>query len=571
MIHPCLKLAFWAIIACLSLPFCAHATDIQDIPSVQPGALKRNLEEQPRLPDREDKGFVSPAPPKVSAPQGSDKITFKLMGVVVEGSTVFSVQKLSELYKDMLGKQTTLAQVYDISAKITNLYQAEGYLLSFAVVPEQKVSSGYIKIQVVEGYIEDIVFGGDTKHMEAMIKHWKDTITSQKPVKSAKIEEISLIIGDLPGKTVTSLLESSPTKEGASILHFSVKQDFTQITTEFNNLGSRFLGPFQQQAGFTFNSLLGFNERLSLRQLTTVRPNELHYRSATLDLPITSSGTILTVSASRSEAKPGFTLKSSQVSSTSTTGYIAIRQPIIRSQKQNLNLITTFDIYNSELKTLNTIVTAEAIRSLRFKAEYDSPDRWGGSNFVSLETSFGLTMLGAKQNGSPNLSRAKGRGDYKKINLNLIHNQRINSKLSMLTSLTAQYAGGFQMLSSEEFGFGGRSFGRGYDSSEISGDNGIAGSVEFAYTAFAWEPLRKVFGTYQLYWFYDAGSVWKVDSSGLDDHKTAASSGVGIRTGVFSKAHLNIELAKPLTRPAATRSRKDQKDMQLLFSFKTQW
>ena len=61
------------------------------------------------------------------------------------------------------------------------------------------------------------------------------------------------------------------------------------------------------------------------------------------------------------------------------------------------------------------------------------------------------------------------------------------------------------LFTSQQFYLGGAAFGRGYGSAEISGDNGIAGSVELRFD----QKLSYRYLTgYQLYGFVDAGTAW---------------------------------------------------------------
>jgi hemolysin activation/secretion protein len=106
-------------------------------------------------------------------------------------------------------------------------------------------------------------------------------------------------------------------------------------------------------------------------------------------------------------------------------------------------------------------------------------------------------------------------------------------------------------LSSEQFGFGGSQYGRGYDFSEITGDSGLAGKAELAYTI---RTGQKYLGSYQPYVFYDLGKVWnRTPAAGQPSHESAASAGAGTRF-TFTPALLgDLFVAKPLTRDVSSR------------------
>ncbi len=93
---------------------------------------------------------------------------------------------------------------------------------------------------------------------------------------------------------------------------------------------------------------------------------------------------------------------------------------------------------------------------------------------------------------------------------------------ALQASATGQVASR-SLMSSEEFGFGGSTFGRAYDSSELSGDSGMAGLLELRYNAV---PNIANYAHFTPYAFYDAGKVWNMNS-GQDTNVSASSAGFG--------------------------------------------
>ena len=106
------------------------------------------------------------------------------------------------------------------------------------------------------------------------------------------------------------------------------------------------------------------------------------------------------------------------------------------------------------------------------------------------------------------------------------------------------------LLSSEEFGVGGVNIGRGFDGSEIIGDEGISGKVEVQWRTPYHVPI---FDSYQLYGFYDIGRVWNDDATTNDlKRESLASAGIGLDATIAEKTKLGFMVAKPLTRDVQT-------------------
>lgn len=119
--------------------------------------------------------------------------------------------------------------------------------------------------------------------------------------------------------------------------------------------------------------------------------------------------------------------------------------------------------------------------------------------------------------------------------------QKLVDKLQLEISGAGQWSP-HTLLSAEEFALGGQRFGRGYNPSDISGNQGAAGAAELQYSP----PMKlpDFLNEAQIYGFYDIGAVWGVGFS----RESLASAGAGIRVILAKKFRLQLEAAQPLTR-----------------------
>jgi len=131
-----------AAVAMLTASAPAHA---QSSGSELPGRARERFQGLPP-PLAEPAGTRIPLPSTV-APPGADKITLTLSRVIVTGSTVYRPEDFDALYGEFVGQTVTLQTVYDIAAKITAKYGADGYVLSRAVVPPQELRT---RCEIVE-------------------------------------------------------------------------------------------------------------------------------------------------------------------------------------------------------------------------------------------------------------------------------------------------------------------------------------------------------------------------------------------------------------------------------------
>ena len=112
----------------------------------------------------------------------------------------------------------------------------------------------------------------------------------------------------------------------------------------------------------------------------------------------------------------------------------------------------------------------------------------------------------------------------------------------MKVAAAGQTASG-PLFTSQQFYLGGLAFGRGYGSAEISGDNGLAGTVE---VRFDQQTSLKYLSGYQIYGFVDSGVAW---NSGyrLNDGLSLTSVGGGVRFFITDGLQADLGVAVPLS------------------------
>lgn len=525
----------------------------QEVPSpVEPGRIERQFEQPPK-PKAVPKEAV-PAIPKQLPPADAEKIRFELRRVVIDGSTVYTDKELRSFYQDYLNQEVSLAQVYAIAGRITAKYRNDGYVLSQVIVPPQRIDKGIVRLQVIEGFIDDVRIEGKFPDRRGLIKAYTEKILRSRPLRAKDLERYLLLVNDLPQVTARATLSPSATVVGASALTLEVSHDKAQLTADMDNRGSPFNGEVQGGMRGTLSSFFGRYEQIGLRFMVAER---LRFLQLAYQEQLGTEGAKLDVSVFGSTAEPEgdpeivlFRADSEAFTWTTTLSY-----PLIRSRIKNFSVRGTFDFHNDRREQEGFPDSfRDRIRSLRLGATYDGVDRWRGVTLADLQVSRGLDILGARETGSPNLSRLEGRSDYTKVNLYLARRQSLAERWSLLTAFSGQYASD-SLLAYEEFGFGGTQFGRGYDSSELLGDHGAAVKAELGYTGTASRQFRVQYAPYA---FYDFGTVWRRSTAdGRESRESAASAGLGVRFDWRGHFEGVLEVAKPLTHIVASEGDND--------------
>lgn len=487
-----------------------------------------------------------------SAPSGAENITFTLKEISISGVSAFTAEDLAPYYNDKLGQTVTLADMYDIKDSLTRKYRNAGYILSQVVVPPQTVEDGTFELRAIEGRIDQITI--DTKSEKLNIPQIQDIASNlQGAILDAKeLERYILLLNDMAGVTARSVLSPSKTVTGASDLTIIIEHDTFEATTSFDNYGSRFLGVYQLGLSATTNSFFGMNERISAQFVQAGDRkdiDELLFGSVIYEQPINKYGTQIRLAGSYTSTEPGSTLDDFDVLGQSQFLGATLTHPIMRSRAFNWSGRLGFDLRDVNSKNdLEPVTREDRIRSVRIGSRFQFSDNLigVGVNALDFQYSQGLSAFGASHKGEPDNTRANGDPSYKKFEVQAQRLQRIAPKVNVLVAASGQLAAS-ALLSSEEFGVGGRNFGRAYDSSAIVGDDGIAGKVEAQ-----WNTPRPInhIKDYQLFSFYDIGQVWDQDATTSDGKRESlASTGLGVRASLTETTKADFSVAVPLTRP----------------------
>jgi hemolysin activation/secretion protein len=514
---------------------------------------------------------VKSAPVKVtgnapfSAPAGSEKITFNLKDVALEGSSVYSTKEVATVYQDKLGQKISLADVYGIAANLTAMYRNDGYILTQVIVPPQTIENGMIKLTVVEGKIDQVfVDGTNLKGKEAkVINSYVSQLKSKPVLNNSDLEKTLLLINDLPGVTARSVLSPSRNVAGASDLTIQVERDATAGTIQVDNFGSKFLGMWEAIGSVNLNSLFGQNEQISAQLAYApsdqgVEP-ELLYGELRASLPVGSYGTSVEANIGKSYTDPGHTLTQFDVLGKSYFAGLKLNQPIIRTRDLNLSTSLGLDKRSTETKSNIDTFKNDDLTSLRLAGNLDFVDTLFSAAVTNatVELSKGLSILGASNKGDTDLSRAAGDPQYLKLTADVSRLERLTSDFSLLVAAKGQMSND-ALLSAEEFGIGGANgIGRGYDPSELVGEDGIAGSLEVR-----WSPGYSAswMDSYSVYGFYDVGKVWNDDGvTASQREQSLASTGAGVRMNINSATRAGFMVAVPLTRPVSAENEEDRR------------
>ncbi len=503
------------------------------------------------------KSSVVPIEPKSMAPvfpEDLKGVKFVLKQLFIKGTTIYDKKNFKPLYRDYLKKELVLKDIYEIAQRITNKYRNDGYILSKAIVPPQKIKNGVVYLTIVEGYIDKINIQGPVRGPRKLIDHYRKKILKSRPLRAFDLERYLLLIDDLPGVTAKSILTPSEDKPSATTMTLVLADKAFEGHVGADNRGSKFNGPYQFSGDLTVNSLFGNHSRSGLQGVVTSQTEELLFLNAFYDIPINKEGTRLFFSGSLSDSEPGSSLKQFNINGDSKTITLRLTHPFIRSRGKNLTGHLGFTGRNSSTKILGSLDSEDRLRVMNIGLSYDYADQYKGVNLIRFNLNQGLNVFDATESGSSNLSRSQGKSNFTKLTGSFMRMQSLAPSWNLLSSASWQFSFD-KLLASEEFGVGGSQYGRAYDSSEITGDHGVAFKIELQ-RAFrpAWDYLSDL----QVYSFLDYGSVWnKIQTSTGAKRQDLTSIGLGVKFNLTDSVSGYFEMNKPVSDNVAAEGNQD--------------
>jgi hemolysin activation/secretion protein len=498
------------------------------------------------------------APGATTAPAGAERVPVTPAAITVEGNTVYSPADLEPLIRPLIGKTVTAADIFALAGAIQRKYRDDGYFLATVIVPPQRVADGRIRLRAYEGSIANMVVEGDVGPVIEQARAYLAKIgRGGQAINLRDIERYLLLTEDIPGIKTKAVLR--PGKQpGEAELAIELSRKAWDAYYALDNRGSRFTGPLQSVLLGGVNSFTSLGERIEALQFTTFS-SESNYGQVNGSFLVGSEGARI-----RAWAAKGFVSPSGPIAAIGYAGNLTLfgvggMYPIIRSRQTNLSINGQFEYYRSVVDSNVGRLNATDLRILRGGFDGSYRDDFNGANTASIKFSKGLGFLGASQPGDPLMARAGSDPGFFKVQAEIARRQHIwannNVALGVVGSLSGQMTGDV-LPASEKFFLGGDRFGRGYYYGEVSGDRGVAASIELQLNVLVppggvgWStPASDIdLGRalpLQFYAFFDYGRVWNLLASEVPAI-TARSIGFGVRTSLLEHITIEIEAVRRL-------------------------
>ena len=305
---------------------------------------------QPSLP----KGILPPAPtleqsvPKIPEEMRPDTFPTKFFvkQIEVTDSTVFSAEELAEVTKPFIAKELTFAELLQVRSAITQLYVSRGYISSGAIIPPQTMADGVVKIQAIEGSLEEIKVTG-LQHLNPDYVRNRLELAGAKPLNiNHLLEGLQLLKLNPLIENISAELQTGDRPETRILLVEAKEAKNFSVIPTFDNGRSPSVGSLRRQIQLVHANLLGLGDGLKLGYTNTDGSNGFDF---SYTLPINPSNGTIQLAAGTTTSNvieaPFDVLKISSVSRYYEATY---RQPLILRPQEELSVGLTFSRQESQ-------------------------------------------------------------------------------------------------------------------------------------------------------------------------------------------------------------------------------
>ena len=458
------------------------------------------------------------------------------------GNSVIDSRTLSRVVEPFAGADLTLDDLKGVADSVSAYYHSHGYFLAQTILPEQDIENGIVTLQVFEGKLGQIIITGDAGYSAGFLKSHFKHMYKEGVIKKGPMERALMIMNDLPGITVTSVLQSGQ-EQGATDVVVTVKkgrQFGNSISVD--NFGSKF-ARVRAMAGFDILNQVGRGSVFSLNGVTGMNSDKLYYFNANYRIPLDANGTTLGLYGLAGDFGVGKEFAVLDIQGQASAMGVSVAWTTNKGERKNTVVELGLDARNSKQDILGATSSNDKIRTLRMDVRRKSQGS-SGRTFSSFTATRGLgDMFGGMRDDSPLSSRsiAGADGSFTKFGFEYGRAMALNPKTIFITRMAGQYSLD-DLVVGEQFSIGGPDSVRGYPQAEHLGDSGVMASLEARFGL-----SKERMDQFQIAAFYDIGRVSvKTPALGQAKSTTISGAGLGLRynpgKGIFVRTDVGFPL-----------------------------
>lgn len=406
---------------------------------------------------------------------------FAIERFVVEGNTLLPPPEIDAILAPFTGVQRDFADVQRALEALQRAYIERGYQAVRVVVPEQVLTSGSVRLEVVEARLRNVRVEGNHFFDSANVRASLPAVKEGEAPNTRKIGENVQLANENPAKQVSVRLESTPEpgKVDASVRVADEKP--TRTTVFLDNTGTSETGYYRAGIGYQNANVGDHDQILNLQFITSpTRVNDVKIFGAGYRIPVYATEGMVDLIAGYSDVNSGTLQDLFNVSGSGTVLAARYTQVLPRMQDYQQKLAVGLDYrdYHPNVSLAGTNGTLIPNITLHPLSLTYSGRRSPVGSDLSVFATYAQNLPGGENGGQDAFTR-RGvvNARYAIWRFGASYTLALPKDMLLRAALNGQYSSD-QLVAEEQFGMGGVDSVRGYHEREVANDIGHRGSLE---------------------------------------------------------------------------------------------
>jgi hemolysin activation/secretion protein len=472
--------------------------------------------------------------------------TFEIVGFNVEGNTVLSSARIEAALSPYAGPARSFADVQAAVAALQAAYARAGFGAVTVVLPEQQITSGSVRLQVVEAVLGEVKIEGLTRTDAKNIGRSLPALQPGATPNTADLAREISLANENPARRISVDLSNGASGKIDAVV--SVQEDKPwKVGAVFDDTGTPATGRTRVGAFFQYANVAGLDHVATLQYITSPgRVGDVTIAALNYRVPLPFSGDSIDLFGVYSNVDSGIVGDAFDVRGSGT----------VMGLHYNRNLSPTASyqdrlIYGLEQRNVNNRIglvggSDDLVPDVTVHpASLGYAATWSG---VGRQLDFSVTGVrnipGGANGGVAGIAaaRAGANANYAILRYTAKLIQALPADALLNIAFEGQYTRN-ALVSGEQFGIGGQDSVRGFDERALTDDRGDRLACEIQTSDFGWRVGADA--TARALLFFDQGWLWR--NHPLPGEAVAAhlsSVGAGLRLTVAPSWRVRVDAAR---------------------------
>jgi hemolysin activation/secretion protein len=503
---------------------------------------------------------------------------------VVEGATLLAPERIDAALAPYTGADRTIDDLHAARAALEAIYARRGYGATQVLLPEQEITDGAVRLQVVEVKLGAVRIEGNRFFADDNVRASLPALVPGEPLATGRLATELRLANENPVKQTTVVLKPGSSADAVDAEVRVADQRPYRFSLSLDNTGTSQTGTYRIGAGFQHANLFERDHVLNVQYVTSPsqedNPDELALPpnsrvtiwGAGYHAPLPAWGDSIDLVAGYANVNSGVVQNLFNISGSGRVyaGRYNLGLPPLANVEQKLSLGYDVRYYDNSVVPVGTSA-AIAPDYVLHPLSLGYSGVWRNAlNEVAFYAA-GARNLSGGSNGDQaqfDLVRPGAEADYTLARFNASWVHRLPRDVQARVRFTAQYSADM-LLPGEQFGLGGLDSVRGFLEREFAGDKGFSGSLElYSPDLAALDSGGTSDVRVRLLAFYDYGRAWINDPQVFEQRVTGISSaGPGLRIAYRSNVSLRLDYGFVIQPGVSTNERSGRANFSLIWVF----